>query len=293
MDYSGKTDLKELVEAEPMLVRVVEWLRSNGCDAATQVAEALRRLRERKAFLKKGPRIRYLRRVVIGAFLVLWIKKNQGKVVQRSSSKQELVSDSELKAFEQAVAAMGDEATFNRVVPRMVRRRVGSTRGVAMGSAELYTGFVVEKAKDLAEVFLKNFQPNRPKPERAAIGYLETVSVSRYLLRESRKGGSGCRLVGYLTGKNRLLERNRLAAKLVELPVLLTFEETELLREKYGLEGSFTYRRRVKDVAKSLGYASEAVLSNNLYRIRRRAENWKPKAGLNSSSKEGLSHEMV
>lgn len=277
MDITGQIDLRELIDDEPMILSIVQWLRVNGCEPSTIIAEALRKLRIRGAFLDRYRRVRYTRKTVLGAFFVIWAKKHHGKRAQLNEEGRELLTDEELKEFERALTVLGDEAAFKRVMPRMLRQRTSSrTKGIDLGNAEEYTSFVLQKSADIADIFLENFETDRVKPERAAVGYIETVSVSRYLLKSSREGRNQSKLLAYLTGRNRMDERTRLAAKLVELPALLTFAETEILRNKYGLTGSFSTRRKVKEVAEQLGFPSPAVLSGRLYKVRKWAEKWTP-----------------
>jgi hypothetical protein len=93
-------------------------------------------------------------------------------------------------------------------------------------------------------------------------GRLAFVAIDRWTL------DPGYPLIRYLGGKNKLDDRTRLAAKLVVMPALLTFEETEVLRNQYGMNGGFAQRRKVKEVAQALGYPNAAVLSRKLYRVR-------------------------
>ena len=268
MDRTGQTDLAELLEDNPLLTPVVAWLRRHGAEPATVIAEALRDLRQRGAYLNRARRTRYTRRPVLGTFFVLWATKHHGKLAQPNHLQRELVPADELRDFEAAVIALGDEATFRRVMPRMVRQRQNRPQHPDWGNAEQFTCHVAEKAAEFADIFLDNFVLDRPRPGRAAVAYLETVSVSRYLQRVTREARNRSGLIAYLNGRNKLDERTRLAAKLVEMPALLTYQETQVLRDRYGLTGSFTLRRRIRDVAEQLGYPSPAVLSRKLYRVR-------------------------
>jgi hypothetical protein len=276
MDTSGKTDLAELIEDEPMIKPTVDWLRAHRCDPATIVAESLHALRQRNTFLPRWQRVLYTSQAVLGNFFVIWAKKHRGKVVQPLNDKDELVPKEEVKAFERAVAVLATERVFEKVVKRLVRRHKSDKVSLEIGTADAYTSHALSDAKGLADVFLKNFDLNRRNPSRSAPPYLMTISVSRYLHREMRESRDDYPLIRYLNGKNKLAERSRLAAKLVVMPALLTFEETQILRSKYGMEGGFALRRRVRDVAQALGYPKAAVLSRKLYQIREWAESAPP-----------------
>jgi hypothetical protein len=175
----------------------------------------------------------------------------------------------ELRPFEFAVIAAGDETAFRRIAPRFARKKAVEKLGLTIGGAEEFTAFVSEHTQTLANLFLQNFDPSRPAAARNSVLYVQKVAVSWYLTKRTRPiRADAPNLQSYLTGSMRLAPRTKLAIKLAYLPVLLTPDDRKALRDEYGFRGTPGRRMPVKDIAALLRYPNAEVLSRKLYRIR-------------------------
>lgn len=276
MNTSGRIHLAELRHRLPETQRLIEWLEAEGIDPTPALESALSDLRKRNAYLETDRRLRYLRQVLLGFFFIRWLTKNKGRRFEPPVKTIRQVSDDDSRIFQLAMIALGDDRTFQKVMPRLAKQRQDSSVHAYHISAEGYASHVMNRATEIGDLLLDQFKLDRTKPERAVVSYLQTTTVSQYLQRTAQYVRRMPGLVAYLQGKSRLDDRTRMAAKLVDMPCLLTPDERRKLREKYGVKDAFTQRWKVKDVAELLGYPSPQTLSKRLYRLRKWAEKWQP-----------------
>lgn len=248
---------------------VVAWLQRNAADPQKLVDDAERQLCGRGRSLPRERRIQYAEKVLIGEFLSRWAKKHHGRSPKELGSDPEVFAD-EIRPFEFAMMAAGDEGAFKRLAPRFARKKMVEHVGLSLGTGEDFTAYVADNTLRLADLFLKNFDPSRPSAARKAVRYIQMTAVSWYLVQRTRPVRTDApNLEAYLAQSKRINSRTALAIKLAYLPALLTPEERAALRDRYGFKGSLGPRIPIKDIARVLGYATAAALSRKLYRVRR------------------------
>jgi AraC-like DNA-binding protein len=265
---TGPEEFRRLYNEAPLTRAAVGWLRRNNTLPEELVAEAMRDLKRRGRTLPGALRVRYAARVVLGEFFARWSAKHRGRTV-KSLSEDAWVREAELKPFQLAIMAAGDESAFRRITPQLARKRMAERGGMTLGTAEEFTAFVAENTELLADRFLENFDSTRPDAAHKAVRYLQKTAVSYYLVRRTRPIREDApNLMDYLRGSPRLSPRTVLAVKLAYLPMLLTHEDRQTLRQEYACEGSLARRMPIKEIARVLGYKNAAALSRKLYRIR-------------------------
>lgn len=258
----------EILSSSRLSSAALQWLMENGCSVDRMVDEALSRLRERHRYLSPEKRVLYVEKIVLAHFFVNWLNKHQG---DRTS---DLIEDDEIRLrefdpFQLALMAIGNEAAFHKIVPRMARKRMVERTGLCLGSADEFTAFVAETAPVLCDRFLKNFDASRKGAAGKVIRYLQVAAVSFYLVKRTRPIREDVpNLQEYLARSKRMDQRTVLAVKLAYLPAILSFEERAVLRDQYRMGSNFNRRLKIKDIAELLGYPSAATLSRKLYRVR-------------------------
>lgn len=251
-----------------LIAPAVEWLERDGVDPRRMTADAEQDLRRRGRHLPRERRAQYFQSVLLGQFFARWAKKHHRRPLKTLIEDSDLCGQ-EMRPFELALIAAGDERTFRRIIPRFVRKKIVQDAGLSIGNAEEFSGFVAENTRRMARLFLQNFKVDTPKAARKALRYLRMTAVSWYLVRRTRPIREDApNLQAYLSKSRRMKPRTVLAVKLAYLPALLSPEERAALRDQYGLSGSIGKRMPIKDIAKLLGFANPAALSRKLYRVR-------------------------
>lgn len=262
----GTGELKRYLADNAAVAPMMEWLGREGVDPIDVVRGPLSKLLERGRFLAVPERSKYAGKVLTHEFLVRWHKKHRDRSVGSFSPLEVL---DELRPFELAMMAIGNEKAFLRTTSRMARQSMLNHMNVTVGTGDDFAAFVSKQTKLLARKFIENFDSARPDATLRVGNYLLTTAVSQYLVRRTRPIRTDAPgLPEYLKRAPRLSQRSILAIKLAYLPSSLTQDETLVLKRVHGLSGPFAKRIPIKTLAAALGYRSPAALSRKLYRAR-------------------------
>ena len=158
----------------------------------------------------------------------------------------------------------------------MARQSMARATNMDLGTPDGFSAFVASHTKRLGALLLKNFDHTRKDAAFKAVPYFHTVAVSQYLTRTRPIQPGKSNLKEYLQQSARLDVRTRLATKIAYLPALLTSDERDILRDRFGLKGGFAMRMPIKDIAKKLKFKDAASLSRKLYRVRKWCDNSRP-----------------
>ncbi len=256
-----------IIASESLVTSAIEWLKRNGANPAAIIANALSDLRRRGRSLPHKTRILYAERVLLGQFFARWAAKHRGRALKRLFDDESL-QVKELRPFELALIAVGDEKAFDKLTPRFARKKMVEKLGLSLGTADGFTSYVAHNTRHLATLFLKNFDTTRKGAARNAVRYLQMTAVNWYLLHRTLPIRTDAPNLEAYLDRARLNPRSVLAVKLAYLPALLTSEERSTIRDEYGFAGGLGPRMPVRAIAKLLRYKNAAALSRKLYRIR-------------------------
>lgn len=242
------------------------WLLEQGVDVVARVGAASAELRRLGRHPKAKHRLAYRRKVLMGIFLVEWLKRRRGDSAGAAST----------NLFELAVFLLLTQKSFEKRIPEFVSPKV-DVGTVSLRDGEAFVAFCTENAGALARQMLSKFDVTREAATRGSIAYLEKLAVSQFLkkLLGSRDRFTSGGVLAYLESRDtRLSERMRIAHKLVYVPMALRKKETAWLKKNYGFDQFIPTCMRVKDAAALLGFTGGPDLSRRLYQVRQWADSW-------------------
>lgn len=270
---------------ESLVTPAIEWLQKNGADPQAMVTGALADLRRRGRSLPHKTRLLYAERVLCGQFFARWAAKHRDRALEKLFD-DESFKEKELRPFELALIAVGDEKAFDKLTPRFARKKMVENVGLSLGTADEFTSYVANHTRQFATLFLKNFDSTSVGAARNAVRYLQMTAVNWYLVRRTRPIRTDSPNLEAYLDRARINRRSVLAVKLAYLPALLTSVERAVIRDEYGFSGGLGPRMAIQDIAELLGYKNPAALSRKLYKIRKWCRNMEP-----VSKREEVDHE--
>lgn len=243
------------------------WLLEQGVDVVGRVGAASAELRRHGRHPKAEQRLAYRRKVLMGIFLVEWLKR------RRHADSSDAAT---LQLFELAVFLLLTKKSFEKRIPEFVSPKI-DIGTVSLRDGEAFVAFCTENAGALARQMLSKFDVTREAASRGSIAYLEKLAVSQFLkkLLGSRDRFTSGGVLAYLESQDtRLSDRMRIAYKLVYVPMALRKKETAWLKKTYGFDQFIPTCMRVMDAASLLGFTGGPDLSRRLYQVRQWADSW-------------------
>lgn len=243
------------------------WLLERGVDVVARVGAASAQLRQHGRHPKAEQRLAYRRKVLMGIFLVEWLKR------QRAGDSADAALT---ELFELAVFLLLTERSFEKRIPEFVSPKI-DIGTVSLRDGEAFVAFCTENAGALARQMLSKFDVTREAASRGSIAYLEKLAVSQFLkkLLGTRERFTSGGVLAYLESTaTRLSDRMRVAYKLVYVPMALRRKDNAWLKRHFGLDQFVPTCMRVKDAASLLGFTGGPDLSRRLYQVRQWADSW-------------------
>jgi hypothetical protein len=251
-------------------VPFARWLLAQGVDVLARVAAASAELRRHGRHPKAEQRLAYRRKVLLGIFLVEWLKRRRRDGAADADSPD---------LFELAVFLLLTKKSFEKRISEFVSPHI-DTGTVALRDGEAFVAFCTESVSALASQMASKFDVTRDAASRGAIAYLEKLAVSQFLkkLLLSRDRFVTGGVLSYLASKDtRLSDRMRIAYKLVYVPMALNGKESTWLKKRHGFDTVHPFIptcMQVKAAASVLGFTGGPDLSRRLYQVRKWADSW-------------------